>query len=53
MKPASRDDKPAFVFMHDKPAPAPLQLERIEEDATLRGAHAGGFELAAAWRVIC
>lgn len=40
MKPASREDKPAFAFMHDKSAPVPLQLERIEEDATLRGAWA-------------
>lgn len=26
-----------YMYMHDKPAPAPLQLERIEEDATLQG----------------
>ncbi|KAL4424202.1 hypothetical protein ABPG75_001503 [Micractinium tetrahymenae] len=41
LKPVAREDKPAFVFMHDKPAPAPLQLERIEEDATLRGGLGG------------
>ena len=35
LKARGEDGKP-FGFMHDK-APAPLQLERIEEDATLQG----------------
>lgn len=34
----ARDDSKQFAFINDKPAP--LQLERIEEDAALQGAHA-------------
>jgi hypothetical protein len=43
--PKARDEK--FGLMHDK-APAPLQLERIDEDAALQGARPLGSVLC--WR---